>query len=152
MAKKAKRQTARSKNKHSGSKEPGKGLAFIDAKYQRKMCRDPDLKSELKARRQPHDVMGLVALYDAYTAAAKLIMVATNQPRAEDIRELLDCEWSYLLSKAWTVAEYLKTIRPSGYSREAFVHTLVDCAFEMSGNADDAASVLREAMGVGVSP
>jgi hypothetical protein len=150
MAKAARKNITKAKSKTA----PREGLAFIDASYQRKTSSEPNLKRELRRLRRPEDVQSLTALYDAYKAAAEVILGIENQPRAQGIEDLLEAEGGRLIAKAWTVAEALKTLRPtkSGHDRENFVRVLVDCAFEMGGNVDDAFSVFKAAMAVSVSP
>jgi hypothetical protein len=91
-------------------------------------------------------------LYDAYRAAADAILGIENQPRAVGI-ELLDDECNYLTAKAWTVAEQIARLQPSDSpDREMFVRTLFDCALDMTGNLDDANSVLKAAIAVAGRP
>jgi hypothetical protein len=78
-------------------------------------------------------------------------MGVANQPRAQGIDDVFDRELAYLIAKAWSVAERLKGICPDNVDRGQFVRTLVDCAFEMGGNAEDAASVFKAAMAVGIA-
>ena len=137
------RKTASKKPKKAA---PRKGLAFINAARQRKSAAEPNLKRELKMRRQPEDVENLGALYDAYMAAVWAMMGIVNQPRSVGVDDVIDAEWNHLLAKAWTVAEHLKGLRPLREGRETFVRVLTDCTFDMGGNVDDAASVLRDAM------
>ena len=149
MAKAARKNITKAKSKTA----PREGLAFIDASYQRKSSPALDLKRELRRLRHPEDVQSLTALYDAYMAASNAILGIENQPRAQGIEDLLGAEGGRLIAKAWTVAETLKGPRPprDGYGRENFVRVLVDAAFEMGGNVDDAASVFKAAMDVGVA-
>jgi hypothetical protein len=145
------RKTASKKQKRLPKNQPLKGLAFINAVGMRGAAAPmSDLKRELRSMRRPEDVLTLGALYDAYQAAADVIVGIQNQPRAEGLARILDAECSQLILKAWTVAEHLKTLRPtkSGYDRENFVRVLVDAAFEMGGNVDDAASVFKAALAV----
>lgn len=129
------------------------GLDLIDASHQRKMAPEPDLGRALIQRRTPDDVSGLVALYDAYMAAANAILGIENQPRAEAVLDLLEDEWNWLYLKAWTVAEHLKKLTPpSETEREGFARVLFDCALNMHGNLDMAQSVLRAAMAVRAAP
>jgi hypothetical protein len=140
------------KNSTKSKTRPREGLDLIDASHQRKNALEPDLKSELKLLRQSNNVVALGVLYAAYTAAAEAIQGIENQPRAEGI-ELLDGECSYLIAKAWTVAEQLARMRPSdrGFERELFVETLFDCAIQMGCGVDGANSVLQAAMAVGTA-
>jgi len=137
------RKTASKKPKKAA---PRKGLAFINAARQRKSAAEPNLKRELKMRRQPEDIENLAALYDAYMAAVDAMISVANQPRAAGVDDVIDAEWKHLIAKAWTVAEHLKGLRPMRGDQATFVRVLTDCAFNMGGNADDAASVLRDAM------
>lgn len=125
---------------------------LIDASYQRKVAREPDLKRELKLLRHSNDVGVLVALYDAYMAAADEILGIENQPRARGI-ELLEKENGYLMAKAWTVAEQLARLQPSDETdQERFVQTLFNCAIEMGHGVEGANSVLQAAMAVAGRP
>jgi hypothetical protein len=69
-------------------------------------------------------------MYDAYMAAADAMVGIENQPRSQGA-DLLEVEWSWLILKAWTVAEQLKKMQPSAYVREEFVQTLFNCAIEI---------------------
>jgi hypothetical protein len=144
--------TAKSTTKKKSKASPQKGLAFINAAYQRKSAPEPNLKRELKIRKHPADVEDLVVLYDAYMAAVWALRGIANQPRAEGVASFIDDEWNYLVAKAWSTAEHLKGLRPTKYGdRENFIRVLLDCAFEMGGNAEDAASVFNAAMAVGTA-
>ena len=131
---------------------PRKGLGLIDASHLRKMVSEPDLKREIRSLRHSNDIANLVALYDAYTAAADAILGIENQPRARGVDDVLQAEWNWLLLKAWTVAEHLKSLRPDDDNRELFVSTLFNCALEMGHELDGANSVLLAAMERGTSP
>src|ERR1700733_10566805 len=67
---------------------PRKGLAFINAARQRKSAAEPNLKRELKMRRQPEDVENLAALYDAYMAAVDAMISVANRPRAAGVDDV----------------------------------------------------------------
>jgi hypothetical protein len=138
------------KNSTKSKGPPREGLALIDAAYQRKTALEPDFKRELKLLRHSNDVGVLVALYDAYMAAADAMMGIENQPRSKGA-DLLEEEWNWLILKAWTVAEQLKKMQPSNYDQERFVQTLFDCAIEMGRGIDGANSVLQAAMAVGTT-
>ena len=148
MAKATRKNITKAKSKTS----PREGLDFINAAHQRKTSPAPDFKRELRFMRN-EGVETLTVLYDAYMAASNAILGIENQPRAQGIEDLLGAEGGRLIAKAWTVAETLKDLRPprDGYGRENFVRVLVDAAFEMGGNVDDAASVFKAAMDVGVA-
>jgi hypothetical protein len=137
-------------NSTKSKARPREGLDLIDATYQRKMAREPDLKRELKPLRHSNDVTALVALYDAYMAAADAIQAIANQPRAKGI-DILDGEFGWLVLKAWTVADHLTRMQPSdSTNREIFVQTLFNCAIDMTGDLDSANSVLKAAMAVNI--
>jgi tellurite resistance protein len=139
------------KNSTKSKARPREGLALIDATYQRKMAREPDLKRELKPLRHSNDVTALVALYDAYMAAADAFQAIENQPRGKGI-DILSGEFGWLVSKAWTVAEQLTRMQPSDSTdQEVFVRTLFNCALDMEGDLDGAKSVLQAAMAVGTA-
>jgi hypothetical protein len=139
------------KNSTKSKTRPREGLALIDATRQRKMAREPNLRRELKSLRHSNDVGVLVAMYDAYMAAADAIQAIENQPRGQGV-DILEEEFGWLILKAWTVAEQLTKMQPSGSpDREMFVQTLFNCAFDMRGDLDDANSVLKAAMAVGTA-
>jgi hypothetical protein len=140
MAKATRKNSTRSKG------PPREGLDLIDATHQRKNAKEPDLRRELKLLRHSNDVGVLVALYDAYMAAADAVQAIENQPRAQGL-DILEGEHGWLMLKAWTVAEHLARIQPSDSpDREMFVQTLFDCALDMTGDLDDANSVLKAAI------
>jgi hypothetical protein len=95
---------------------PREGLALIDATYQRKTAREPDLKRELMLLRQSNDAAALAVVYDAYMAAADAMMGMENQPRAKN-SNLLEGEWNWLILKAWTVAEQIARLQPNDHDR-----------------------------------
>ena len=139
------------KNSTKSKGTPREGLALIDATHQRKNAKEPDLKRELKLLRNSNDVGVLVAMYDAYMAAADAMMGIENQPRSKD-PHLLEREWNWLILKAWAVAEQLTKMQPSdSIDREAFVRTLFNCALDMGCEPDGASSVLKAAMAVGTA-
>jgi hypothetical protein len=149
MPKATKHSTRKAKGaaKRVSKNQPRRGLAFINAAYQRKSAPEPNLKRELKMRKHPNDIADLIALYDAYVAASSAILSIENQPRSAGVDDVLEAECGYLIAKAWTVAEHLKDLCPTqSTDREQFVRLLVDCAFEMGGNVDDAFSVFRDGM------
>jgi hypothetical protein len=132
------------------TKTPREGLDLIDATYQRKTAREPDFARELKPLRRSNEVTALVVLYDAYMAAAYAIQGIENQPRAQGI-DILEGEFGWLVSKAWTVAEQLARTQPSDVTeREIFARTLFNCAVDMTGDIDGANSVLKAAMAVNI--
>jgi hypothetical protein len=139
------------KNITKTKSQPREGLDLIDATRQRKMAREPDLRRELKPFQHSNDVTALVALYDAYMAAADAIQAIENQPRGEGV-DILEEEFGWLIAKAWTVAEQLARMQPSDSTeRVVFVQTLFNCALDMTGDLDDANSVLQAAMAVGIA-
>jgi hypothetical protein len=141
----------RTASKTKSKTRPREGLDLISATRQRKMAAEPDLKRELKQLRHSNDVTSLVALYDAYMAAADAIQAIANQPRAMGIDDILDGEFGWLVLKAWTVAEQLTRMQPSdSTNREIFVQTLFNCAIDMTGDLDGANSVLKAAMAVNI--
>ena len=146
---------AKAKRKHitktKSKSRPREGLDLIDASYQRKVAREPDLKRELKLLRHSNDVSTLVVLYDAYMAAAAAMMGIENQPRSQGA-DLLETEWNWLILKAWTVVEQLKKMQPSAYDQERFAQTLFNCAIEMGRELEGANSVLKAAIAVGTAP
>jgi hypothetical protein len=139
------------KNSTKSKTRPREGLALIDATRQRKRAREPDLKRELKLLRHSNDVGVLVAMYDAYMAAADAMLGIENQPRAQGA-DLLEKENGCLIARAWTVAEQLARLQPSEDDQERFVQTLFNCAIEMGHGVDSASSVLKAAMAVGTAP
>jgi hypothetical protein len=141
---------ANRKNSTKSKNRPREGLALINASHQRKMAREPDLKRELKLLRHPNDVGVLVAMYDAYMAAAAAMMGIENQPRSTGA-DLLEVEWNWLYLKAWTVGEQLKNMQPTAYDQERFAQTLFNCAIEMGRGIEGANSVLQAAMAVGTA-
>jgi hypothetical protein len=145
MAKAARNNITKTKSR------PREGLDLISATRQRKMAAEPDLKRELKPLRRSNDITALVALDDAYMAAADAIQAIANQPRAMPIDDILDGEFGWLVLKALTVAEQLTRMQPSDETeRGVFVQTLFDCAIEMGHGVDGANSVLKAAMAVGI--
>jgi hypothetical protein len=140
------------------SKKPTKkaarreGLDLIDAGPQRRTMRKSNLKRELRMLHEPEDVESLIAIYDAYMAAACAVQGIINQPRAQGIDNLLEVEFSQLILKAWTVAEHLKSVQPmEGYDQEHFVKTLLECAIDMGHGIKGVNSVFRAAMAVGAA-
>jgi hypothetical protein len=93
----------------------------------------------------------LASLYDGFKAAAEAILGIQNQPRAQGVDDLLEDEWVGLMEKAWVVAEHVKGLRPTADSRKDFLRVLVDSAFDMGADLEDADRILRDAMAAGVA-
>jgi hypothetical protein len=129
---------------------PREGLALIDATYQRKTAREPDLKRELMLLRQSNDAAALAVVYDAYMAAADAMMGMENQPRAKN-SNLLEGEWNWLILKAWTVAEQIARLQPNDHDQEAFAQILFNTALDMGNGLDGANSALQAYLAVGAA-
>jgi hypothetical protein len=156
MAKKAEKRVStprKTASKKPTSKKPQReGLDLIDAGPQRRTQRKLNLNLELRMLHEPEDVESVIAIYDAYMAAAYAIQGIINQPRAQGIDNVLEIEFGQLILKAWTVAEYLKGLKPlEGYDQEHFVKTLIECAIDMGHGIEGVNSVFRAAMAVGAA-
>ncbi|WP_441280530.1 hypothetical protein [Tardiphaga sp. 862_B3_N1_1] len=89
------------------------------------------------------DVQGMVAMYDAYMAAAGAIHHIKEMPRASGCDALLDYEWERLISKAYLVADRLQEMRPSKHDVNAMGRALFECALEMGNNLPEAMAVVQ---------
>jgi hypothetical protein len=92
------------------------------------------------------NVSGLVALYDAYQAAADAILLLENQPRAADVEDFLSDEASRFKEAAQRVGAVLAAmpeVKRDDAERRAT--TLFNCALDMGLELDRATKVLMEA-------
>ncbi len=109
---------------------------------------DPDLLGELRRMSKHNDVGGMVALYDAYSAAAEGLLLIQNQPRVSDaVDEFIEMESNHLWSKAYLVAQFLKDLRPDHRNVERYMTVLFNCAFQMGCNVPEVVAIVQEIAG-----
>lgn len=132
----------RSPRNYDRPKKPA--LSLIKASIQ-PIGEDPNLHNELCYMAEQNNIAGMVALYDAYSSAARGFLLIQNQPctpeMADDFLELERCQ---MWSKAYLVADFLKNLRPDKFQAEAYARTLFDCAFQMGLNLAEAAAIVHE--------
>jgi hypothetical protein len=88
----------------------------------------------------------LIALYDAYQAAADAILLVENQPRAADVEDFLSDEASRFKEAAQRIGAVLAAmpeVKHNDAGRRA--KTLFNCALDMGLELDRATKVLMEA-------
>lgn len=103
----------------------------------------PGLRAEVDRLVKSEDVSALVSLYDSYVAVAMAFQSLGNQPRSSETREFLAEESAHAWSKAYYVADHLKTIRPYD-DLERYAAALFDCTIAMGGNLAEAVAVVNE--------
>jgi hypothetical protein len=119
-------------------------LAALDATLQ-PVGRAPSLRAEVDRLAKSEDVRALVALYEAYVASAMAFQSLENQPRSSGTRAFLEWECAHAWSKAFYVADRLKTIRPyEGDDLERYAATLFNCMLAMGNSLDEAGAVVNE--------
>ncbi|WP_441242561.1 hypothetical protein [Tardiphaga sp. 768_D3_N2_1] len=89
------------------------------------------------------DVQGMVAMYDAYMAAAGAIHHIKEMPRASGCDALLEYEWDRLIAKAYLVADRLQGMRPNKHDVKAMGRALFECALEMGNDLPEAMAVVQ---------
>jgi len=85
-------------------------LDEIDATIQ-PIGAEPALRAKVDQLVKLNDVGALVALYDAFAAAAVAFQSILNRPIARDVEMILEEESANAWSKAFFVADRLKTLR-----------------------------------------
>jgi hypothetical protein len=119
-------------------------LDEIDATLQ-PIGRAPALRAEVERLAKSEDVGALCSLYEAYAASAMAFQALGNQPRSSGTREFLAEESAHAWSKAFYVADRLKTIRPYKYDDlERYAATLFNCTLAMGNNLEEAVAVVNE--------
>ena len=111
-------------------------LDQIDATIQ-PMGPQPALRAEVDQLVKLNDIRALVALYDAFAAAAVTFQAIQNRPAADEV-EILEEESADAWSKAFYVADRLKKLRPDVIDLEQYaaLHS------EAYGEAVDVASLI----------
>jgi hypothetical protein len=119
-------------------------LDEIDSSLQ-PIGRAPGLRAEVDRLVKLQDVGALCSLYEAYVASAMAFQALGNQPRSSGTREFLEEESAHAWSKAFFVADRLKTLRPYKYDDlERYAATLFNCTLAMGNNLEEAAAVVNE--------
>ena len=117
-------------------------LDQIDATIQ-PMGPQPALRAEVDQLVKLNDIRALVALYDAFAAAAVTFQAIQNRPAADEV-EILEEESADAWSKAFYVADRLKKLRPDVIDLEQYAAALFNCTLAMGGNLSEAAAVVNE--------
>jgi hypothetical protein len=131
--------------KSRGSSRPKESARSIISASIMPIGNDPDLLDELCYLSERNDIDGLVALYDAYSSAAKGYLLIQNQPRvSERVDDFIERERCHALAKAYLVADFLKGLRPDKHRVERYVRVLFDCAFEMGNDLPDVVALIQE--------
>jgi len=119
-------------------------LDAIDATLQ-PIDPQPGLRAEVDRLVKSEDVSALASLYEAYVASAMAFQSLENQPRSGGTRAFLEDECVYACSKAFYVAERLKTLRPYEHDDlERYAAALFNCTLAMGGNLAEAVAVVSE--------
>jgi hypothetical protein len=103
----------------------------------------PCLRAEVDRLVKSNNVRALVALFDAYVASAMAFQSILNRPIARDV-EILEKESAHAWSKAFYVADRLKTLRPYKYDLEQYAAALFNCTIAMGNNLEEAVAVVNE--------
>jgi hypothetical protein len=119
-------------------------LDEIDSSLQ-PIGRQPALRAEVDRLVKSEDVGSLVLLYDAYVGVATAFQSLENQPRSSGTQKFLEDERAHAWSKAFYVANRLKTVRPDEHDNiEQYAAALFNCALAMGDNLDEAVEVVNE--------
>ena len=117
-------------------------LDQIDATIQ-PIGAEPALRAKVDQLVKLNDVGALVALYDAFAAAAVTFQAIQNRPAADEV-EILEEESADAWSKAFYVGDRLKKLRPDVIDLEQYAAALFNCTLAMGGNLSEAAAVVNE--------
>jgi hypothetical protein len=105
----------------------------------------PCLRAEVDRLVELNDVGALASLYEAYVAAAMAFLSLENQPRSSGTQKFLEDERAHAWSKAFFVADRLKTIRPYKYDDlERYAATLFNCAVATGNSLEEAVAAVNE--------
>lgn len=89
---------------------------------------------------------GLVALYDAFQAAAEAMLAIENQPRSDGVRDFLEDEYCRLKESAHQIGAKLAAMTAVNcFDAERRAQTLFNCALDMGYEMPHAMNVLAEA-------
>jgi hypothetical protein len=101
----------------------------------------PALRDEVERLVEAKNIRALIVLYDSYVASAAAFEGVGRRSRELDI---VDEEASHAWSKAYYVADRLKTLRPDEHDLELYATTLFNCALAMGNSLAEAAAVVAE--------
>jgi hypothetical protein len=119
-------------------------LDEIDSSFQ-PIGKQPGLRAEVDRLVELKNVSALVAHYDAYVASATAFQNIENQPRSRATQKFLEDECAHAWSKAYYVADRLKTVRPDEDDHlEQYAATLFNCALVMGNNLDETVEIINE--------
>ena len=104
----------------------------------------PCLRAEVDRLVKSNNVRALVALFDAYVASAMAFQSILNRPIARDVEMILEEESANAWSKAFFVADRLKTLRPYEHDLELYAAALFNCALAMGDNLEEAVAIVSE--------
>jgi hypothetical protein len=83
----------------------------------------------------------LIVLYDSYVASAAAFAGGGSRSRELNIFEE---ESAHAWSKAYFVADRLKTLRPDEHNLELYAQTMFNCVLAMGNSLAEAAAVVAE--------
>lgn len=140
---------ARSRARTTKTKPTESALSVISADVM-PIGDDPNLLDQCRSLSEQKDVGSLIALYDAYIAAAQGYHLIMNMPRADSVDDFLEKERCRTIAKAYLVADFLKQLQPDKYNAEPYAGVLFDCTLQMGGTFVEAAAVAQEIISRGV--
>ncbi|SNS36810.1 hypothetical protein SAMN05216374_1003 [Tardiphaga sp. OK246] len=104
---------------------------------------EPDLLAEVFRLRSANDVRGMVALFTAYKDVAELFIRMMNQPYVDQV-QILEDEYARAWSKAYLVADHLKSMQPTNHIEKQFMaEALFSCAIMMGHKLQESISVVE---------
>src|SRR5258706_1001105 len=130
------------KTHHVKSSSSSSALDQIEATIQ-PMGPQPALRAEVDQFVKLNDIRAVVALYDAFAAAAVTFQAIQNRPAADEV-EILEEESADAWSKAFYVADRLKKLRPDVIDLEVYAAALFNCTLAMGNNLAEAVAVVNE--------
>ena len=116
-------------------------LDMIDASIG-PMGAEPDLMAEVRRLHAANSVFGMLNLFRTYRDMAEAFLHRQNTASRHGV-EILEDEFAHQWSKAYIVAEHLKTMRPSEIERDQVAEALFQCALMMGHELAGAVSVAQ---------
>ncbi|WP_441228064.1 hypothetical protein AB7813_08920 [Tardiphaga sp. 20_F10_N6_6] len=124
-------------------------LDVIRRDYHKISPPDPKFEQMLLDMQNANDLTGMLALYEALTAAAETLLGVFNKPRTDGIAAgyVETVIYDDLWARAYAVAFAMKDMQADDFSREWFAETLFSCALRMDAGLDAAVAVVAHVNG-----
>lgn len=102
-----------------------------------------DLLDTLCYMKDEADVLGMIELYEAYSASAERLGFDSDRAQGR-AHHFLNDEFCQAWSKAYLVADFLKEVRPPGWLAERYAQAMLAAAVQMGANLEEVAAVVAE--------